>query len=114
MLKKNYKWWLLVFLFVTFFLEQGTRQIYNAVLPQVKIDFLKYGVSDAQLGMVGTIFGTVFGFSLVGSGLAFLDDLRLKLTVAVTRDGYLALAVVADYGFLAVTVSAVSGVVTEN
>ena len=70
MLKKNYKWWLLVFLFVTFFLEQGTRQIYNAVLPQVKIDFLKYGVSDAQLGMVGTIFGTVFGFSLVGSGLA--------------------------------------------
>ena len=70
MLKKNYKWWLLVFLFVTFFLELGTRQIYNAVLPQIKIDFLKYGVSDAQLGMVGTIFGTVFGFSLVGSGLA--------------------------------------------
>ena len=70
MLKKNYKWWLLVFLFVTFFLEQGTSQIYNAVLPHIKIDFLKYGVSDAQLGMVGTIFGTVFGFSLVGSGLA--------------------------------------------
>ena len=70
MTEKNYKWWLLVFLCVTFFLELGTRQIYNAVLPQIKIDFLKYGVSDAQLGMVGTIFGTVFGFSLVGSGLA--------------------------------------------
>lgn len=69
-MKSSYKWWLLLFLCVTFFLELGTRQIYNAVLPQIKLDFVKYGVSDAQLGMVGSIFGTVFGFSLIGSGLA--------------------------------------------
>ena len=67
---KSYKWWLLAFLFVTFILEQGTRQIYNAALPQIKLDFLKYGVTDAQLGMVGTVFGAVFGFTLIGSGLA--------------------------------------------
>ena len=66
----RYKWFLLVFLFVTFFLEQGTRQIYSAVLPQIKLDFLEYGVNDTQLGMVGTVFGAVFGLSLVGSGLA--------------------------------------------
>ena len=29
-----YKWWLLVFLFVTFFLERCARQVYNATLPQ--------------------------------------------------------------------------------
>ena len=37
---------------------------------------------------------------LIDSDLAFLDDLRLKLTVAVTRDGYLALAVVNDFEHL--------------
>ena len=67
---KSYKWWLLAFLFVTFFLEQGTRQIYNAALPQIRLDFLANGVTDTQLGMVGTVFSAVFGLSLVGSGLA--------------------------------------------
>ena len=70
MRRLGYKWWLLVFLFVTFFLEQGTRQIYNAALPQIRLDFLRYGVSDMQLGIVGTVFSAVFGFSLIGSGLA--------------------------------------------
>ena len=70
MREKDYKWWLLAFLFVTFFLEQGTRQVYNAALPQIRLDFLKYGVTDVQLGAVGTVFGAVFGFALVGSGLA--------------------------------------------
>ena len=70
MKRLDYKWVLLAFLFVTFFLEQGTRQIYNAALPQIKIDFLKSGVTDAQLGAVGSVFGAVFGLSLVGSGLA--------------------------------------------
>ena len=67
---KSYKWWLLAFLFVTFFLEQGTRQIYNAALPQIKLDFAALGVTDTQLGLVGTVFSAVFGLSLVGSGFA--------------------------------------------
>ena len=29
-----------------YFLAQGTRQIYNSVLPQIKFDFLAYGVTD--------------------------------------------------------------------
>ena len=56
---KSYKWWLLAFLFVTFFLEQGTRQIYNAALPQIRTDFLANGVTDTQLGLVGTVFSAV-------------------------------------------------------
>jgi len=70
MRKIGYKWWLLVFLFVTFFLEQGTRQIYNAALPQIKLDFSAFGVTNTQLGMVGSVFGAVFGLALVGSGIA--------------------------------------------
>jgi len=39
-------------------------------LPQIKLDFLKFAVSDTQLGLVGTVFSAVFGVALVGSGLA--------------------------------------------
>ena len=66
----SYKWWLLAFLFVTFFLEQASRQIYNAALPQIKIDFASFGVTNTQLGVVGSVFGAVFGLALVGSGIA--------------------------------------------
>lgn len=66
----SYKWWLLAFLFVTFFLEQASRQVYNSALPQIKADFASLGVTNAQLGIVGTVFGAVFGLSLVGSGFA--------------------------------------------
>ncbi len=78
----GYKWWLLAFLFVTFFLEQGTRQIYNAALPQIKLDFEALGVTNTQLGMVGSVFGAVFGLALVGSGLA-ADFIGRKRTLVV-------------------------------
>ena len=77
-----YKWWLLAFLFVTYFLEQGARQIYNATLPQIKADFAALGVTNTQLGVVGTVFGAVFGLSLVGSGLA-ADFIGRKRTLVV-------------------------------
>ena len=37
----RYKWWLLAFLFVTYFLEQGARQVYNATHLQIKADFIE-------------------------------------------------------------------------
>ena len=69
-LGRHYKWFLLLLLFGSFFLEQASRQVYSAALPQIKLDFLRYGVTDTQLGMVGTVFGVVFGLMLVASGLA--------------------------------------------
>ena len=80
--EKSYKWWLLAFLFVTFFLEQASRQIYNAALPQIKSDFASFGVTNTQLGVVGTVFGTVFGLSIVGSGIA-ADFIGRKRTLVV-------------------------------
>ena len=70
MRRLDYKWRLLAFLFVAFFIELGSRQLYSAALPQIRLEFLKYGVTDAQLGAVGTVFGAVFGLALVVSGLA--------------------------------------------
>ena len=66
----RYKWWLLAFLFVTFLLELGSRHLYNAALPQIRLDFRSMGVTDLQLGLVGTVFSTVFGLALMLSGMA--------------------------------------------
>ena len=73
---------MLSLLSVTYLLEQGTRQIYNATLPQIRLDFLQYGVSDAQLGMVGTVFGAVFGISILFAGFA-ADFIGRKRVVVV-------------------------------
>ena len=73
---------MLALLSVTYLLEQGTRQIYNATLPQIRLDFLQYGVSDAQLGMVRTVFGAVFGISILFAGFA-ADFLGRKRVVVV-------------------------------
>ncbi|MCX6898552.1 MAG: MFS transporter [Verrucomicrobia bacterium] len=53
-----YKWEMLLILWVAYFLNQGDRQIYNAVLPLIKAD-LK--VSDVELGMVATAFTLLYG-----------------------------------------------------
>jgi len=81
-LKFDYKWLMLALLSVTYLLEQGTRQIYNATLPQIRLDYLHYGVTDAQLGMVGTVFGAVFGISILFAGFA-ADFLGRKRVVVV-------------------------------
>jgi len=43
----NYKWFLLFFLWSAFFLHQGTRQIFNAVIPQIQNTF---GVDSVKMG----------------------------------------------------------------
>ena len=82
--KPGYKWVLLVFLFVAFFLELGTRQLYNAALPQIGREFARLGVTDAQLGAVGSVFAAVFGVALVASGLAADFFGRKRVLVAGT------------------------------
>ena len=47
--KLDYKWVVLLLVSIAYFLAQGTRLIYSAVLPQIKADFAASGVTDAQL-----------------------------------------------------------------
>lgn len=65
----NYKWFLLAIVSATYFLAQGTRQIFNAVLPQIKADFAGAGMTDAQLGLVGSAFTLVFGLAIPFGGV---------------------------------------------
>ena len=63
----NYKWMALALLWVAFFLQQGTRQVYNATLSSVQSSF---GVSAAEIGLVGTVFTFVYGLSVPFAGIA--------------------------------------------
>ena len=67
MTEKNYKWVALWLLFVAFFLHQGTRQIFGAMLPQIQGFF---GVNRTEIGIVGTVFQLAYGLTLPFAGLA--------------------------------------------
>ena len=64
-----YKWILLALVSATYFLAQGSRQIFNAVLPQIKADFAGVGITDAQLGLVGSVFTLAFGLAIPFGGV---------------------------------------------
>lgn len=77
MKKIDYKWIVLLLVSVAYFLAQGTRLIYSAVLPQIKAEFASSGITDAQLGLVGSAFTLVFGLVMPFAGLA-ADMFRRK------------------------------------
>lgn len=56
--RPHYKWEMLALLWVAYFLNQGDRQIFNAVLPLIKADLQ---LSDVQLGLVATTFTLLYG-----------------------------------------------------
>lgn len=63
----NYKWRALALLWVAFFLQQGTRQIFGATLTSVQSSL---GASAAAIGVVATVFTFVYGLSVPFAGAA--------------------------------------------
>lgn len=64
--RSRYKWELITWLWFAYFLNQGDRQIYNAVLPLIKADL---GASDVQLGLVATLFTLCYGVLVPVAGV---------------------------------------------
>ena len=71
----SYKWLLVALLWVVFFLNQGNRQIYSTVLPQIRAATAQggLGLSDVQAGLVATVFIAVYGVCVPLAG--FLGDI---------------------------------------
>ena len=65
-MKDTYKWKALVLLWVAFFLQQGTRQIFGATLSSIQGSL---GVTAAQIGMVATVFTFAYGLSVPFAGV---------------------------------------------
>lgn len=74
-----YKWVLLGFLWGAFFLQQGTRQIYNAIIPQIQLDF---HVDSVKMGLVASAFTLMYGICVPFAGIAS-DMLRRKWMIVV-------------------------------
>ena len=85
----SYKWQLVALLWVAFFLHQGNRQIYNAVLPLIKSGL---SLSDVQAGLVQSVFTAIYGVCVPLAGFAG-DRLRRKwqilMSIAVFSAGTL-------------------------
>lgn len=76
----DYKWVVLLLVSSVYFLAQGTRLIYSAVLPQIKTDFASTGISDTSLGLISSVFTWVFGLAMPFAGI-FADLYRRKWIV---------------------------------
>ena len=79
---RNYRWVVLALLAVTYFLMHGSRQVFNASLPQIKVGLSGSGVTDAQLGLSRTIFLFAYGLMVPFAGLA-ADLLKRKWVIVV-------------------------------
>lgn len=73
-----YKWEILFFLWVAFFLNQADRQIFNVLLTSIQADM---HLSDAQMGLIATLFN--FAFALLVPISGFLGDRISKRNILV-------------------------------
>lgn len=69
----NYKWEVLVLLWVAFFLNQADRQIFNVVLPLIKADL---HLTDVQIGSIATAFNLVYALLVPVAG--YIGDIFSK------------------------------------
>ena len=105
----GYKWLALALLWVAFFLQQGTRQVFSATLSSIQGSL---GVTSAQIGLVATVFTFAYGLSVPFAGVA-ADLLNRKWMVVsgvfVFCLGIFASGFVAALGLLIVTYGLLNG-----
>ena len=105
----HYKWRALFLLWVAFFLQQGTRQIFGATLTSIQGSL---GVAAAQIGMVATVFTFAYGLSVPIAGIT-ADLLNRKWMVVsgvfVFCLGIFASGFAASIGLLIVTYGLLNG-----
>ena len=106
---KNYKWWALGLLWVAFFLQQGTRQLFGPSVPAMCASF---GVDKVAIGVVGTVFAMTYGICVPFAGLTadlFNRKWMVTVGVAVFCLGIFASGFVASVGLLIVTYGILNG-----
>ena len=105
----HYKWRVLALLWVAFFLQQGTRQIFGATLTSIQGSL---GASAAAIGAVATVFTFAYGLSVPFAGVAadlFNRKWMVVSGVFVFCLGIFASGFVASLGFLVVSYGILNG-----
>ena len=109
MKKLDYKWTALALLWVAFFLQQGTRQLFGPSVPAICGSL---GIDKVAIGVVGTVFAMMYGICVPFAGLtADLFNRKWMVTVGV---GIFCLGIflsgfVASVGLLIVTYGILNG-----
>ena len=79
--KPFYKWEVVILLWIAFFLNQGDRQAFNIVLPQVQTLF---GASDSTMGLIAALFNVFYAIVVPFAGF-YADRLsRSKMIIVGT------------------------------
>ena len=79
--KPFYKWEVVILLWIAFFLNQGDRQAFNIVLPQVQTLF---GASDSTMGLIAALFNVFYAVVVPFAGF-YADRLsRSKMIILST------------------------------
>lgn len=107
--KTNYKWRALALLWMAFFLQQGTRQIFGATLTSIQGSL---GASAAAIGAVATVFTFAYGLSVPFAGVAadlFNRKWMVVSGVFVFCLGIFASGFVASLGLLVVSYGILNG-----
>ena len=105
----HYKWRALALLWVAFFLQQGTRQIFGATLTSIQGSL---GASAAAIGAVATVFTFAYGLSVPFAGAAadlFNRKWMVVSGVAVFCLGIFASGFVASLGLMVVSYGILNG-----
>ena len=105
----HYKWRALGLLWVAFFLQQGTRQIFGATLTSIQGSL---GASAAAIGAVATVFTFAYGLSVPFAGVAadlFNRKWMVVSGVFVFCLGIFASGFVASLGLLVVSYGILNG-----
>lgn len=106
---KNYKWWALLLLWVAFFLQQGTRQLFGPSVPAI---MASTGADKVAVGMVGTVFGMVYGLCVPFAGVTadiFRRKWMVTIGVGIFCLGIFASGFVATVGLLIATYGVLNG-----
>ena len=109
MRKIDYKWTALVLLWVAFFLQQGTRQLFG---PSVPAMCGTLGVDRVAIGTVGTVFAMTYGICVPFAGITadiFSRKWMVTVGVAVFCLGIFLSGFVASVGLLVVTYGVLNG-----
>ena len=105
----HYKWRALALLWVAFFLQQGTRQIFGATLTSIQGSL---GASAAAIGAVATVFTFAYGLSVPFAGAAadlFNRKWMVVSGVFVFCLGIFASGFVASLGLMVVSYGILNG-----
>ena len=109
MKKIDYKWTALALLWVAFFLQQGTRQLFGPSVPAICGSL---GIDKVAIGIVGTVFAMMYGVCVPFAGLtADLFNRKWMVTagVAIFCLGIFLSGFVASVGLLVITYGILNG-----